>query len=63
MTIRHIGPAGIPLEADAPLAQVKVMDAPVLAEIAEVWLLHEPGTVALPRTTRVLRLAGNLAGA
>jgi diketogulonate reductase-like aldo/keto reductase len=65
---------GIPLEAYAPLAQGKVMGDPVLAEIAEThgssaaaiavaWLLHKPGTVALPKTAKASRLAGNLAAA
>ncbi len=64
--------AGIPLEAYAPLAQGKVMDAPVLTEIADThgtsaaavavaWLLHKPRTVALPKTAKVSRLADNLA--
>ncbi|WP_118135261.1 aldo/keto reductase [Oceanicella sp. SM1341] len=63
---------GIPLEAYAPLAQGRVTEAPELAEIAEVhdtsaaaialaWLLHKPGTVALPKTAKTARLAGNLA--
>ncbi|MCT4371298.1 aldo/keto reductase [Yangia mangrovi] len=63
---------GVPLEAYAPLAQGKVMDEPELAEIAEAhgasaaaialaWLLHKPGTVALPKTAKVARLSGNLA--
>ncbi|WP_428926626.1 aldo/keto reductase [Marinibacterium sp. SX1] len=62
----------IPLEAYAPLAQGKVMEAPELAAIAEAhgtnvaaialaWLLHKPDTVALPKTAKTARLAGNLA--
>ncbi|WP_138464501.1 aldo/keto reductase [Poseidonocella sp. HB161398] len=66
--------AGLPLEAYAPLAQGKVMDEPVLAQIAEAhgtsaaaiavaWLLHKPETVALPKTAKASRLSGNLAAA
>ena len=65
---------GIPLEAYAPLAQGKVMQDPVMIEIAEAhgtspaaiavaWLLHKPGVIALPKTAKASRLAGNLAAA
>ncbi|MBR9891993.1 aldo/keto reductase [bacterium] len=65
---------GIPLEAYAPLAQGKVMQDPVMIEIAEAhgtspaaiavaWLLHKPGVIALPKTAKASRLKGNLAAA
>ncbi|SET33214.1 aldo/keto reductase [Paracoccus homiensis] len=66
--------ADIPLQAYAPLAQGRVMENAVMAEIAEThqtsaaaiavaWLLHKPGVIALPKTAKPSRLAGNLAAA
>lgn len=66
--------ADIPLQDYAPLAQGRVMKNAVLAEIAEThqtsaaaiavaWLLHKPGVIALPKTAKPSRLAGNLAAA
>ncbi|MCO6384850.1 aldo/keto reductase [Oceanicola sp. 502str15] len=65
---------GIPVEAYAPLAQGGVMTEPVLQQIAEAhgttpaaiavaWVLHKPNGIAIPKTAKAERLAGNLAAA
>lgn len=72
--IKHLSAHDIPVEAYSPLAQGKVMDDPILREIAEAhgtspaaisvaWLMQKPLTVALPKTAKAERLAGNLAAA
>lgn len=72
--IKHLSEHDIPLEAYSPLARGKVMDDATMREIAEAhnttpaaisvaWLLHKPMTVALPKTAKANRLAGNLAAA
>ncbi|SDE78233.1 aldo/keto reductase [Limimaricola pyoseonensis] len=64
----------MPFEAYSPLAQGKIMDEPVLSEIAEAhgvseaevtvaWILSKPGAVAIPKTAKEKRLGSNLAAA
>lgn len=72
--LAHLEAHSIPFEAYSPLAQGKVMRDPVLKEIAEAhdtsaaavavaWLLQKPNGVAIPKTAKKARLAGNLAAA
>ena len=69
-----MGARGIPFEAYAPLAQGAVMEDDTLTEIANVhgttaaaisvaWLLAKPLGIAIPKTAKASRLAGNLAAA
>lgn len=70
----YMDEVGLPLEAYAPLAQGQVMQDATIREIAEThgtsaaaiavaWLLSKPGVIALPKTAKAERLAGNLAAA
>lgn len=72
--IKHLSAHDIPLEAYSPLARGKVMDDVTMREIADAhntdpaaisvaWLLQKPLTIALPKTAKANRLAGNLAAA
>lgn len=64
----------LPFEAYCPLAKGKVMDDPVLKEIAEAhgvtpaavstaWIMSKPHGVAIPKTAKKERLASNLKAA
>ena len=70
----HLASIGVPFEAYSPLALGKVMDDPVLKDIAAAhgvsavqvslaWILTKPGAVVLPKTSTASRLRGNLAAA
>ena len=72
--LADMGARGIPFEAYAPLAQGAVMEDDTLTEIANVhgttaaaisvaWLLAKPLGIAIPKTAKASRLAGNLAAA
>lgn len=72
--LSHLEGSGIPVEAYSPLAQGQVMEDETLKEIAEAhgttpaaisvaWILHKPQGVAIPKTAKAERLAGNLAAA
>lgn len=72
--LAHMGTRKIPFEAYSPLAQGAVMEDKTLKEIATAhgttpaaisvaWLLAKPLGVAVPKTAKTSRLAGNLAAA
>ena len=72
--LADMGARGIPFEAYAPLAQGAVTEDDTLTEIANVhgttaaaisvaWLLAKPLGIAIPKTAKASRLAGNLAAA